>query len=186
MQGTDSQEIIELVDQSLQQNRRAQAELYRLYSRAMFNTCLRICGEYAEAEDALQESFCDAFRSLSSFSREVSFGAWLKRITVNRSINMMKRKKLQFASLDDFDQERLSGLEDKQEDPLEGDYDMQSVRKAIDALPEGYRVVFSLYAVEGYDHEEISGILGVTESTSKTQYHRAKKKMRALLQAMGS
>lgn len=196
MQGTDPEEIVGLVDRCLTGERQAQFALYQRYSKAMFNTCLRLMGNHADAEDMLQEAFLDAFRNLERFSRKVAFGAWLKRVTINRCLKQLDRRGLQLQALPDGDAERLAGadqgmagaspggLPSHLEDQQVAGYDMHRVRKAIDALPEGYRVVFSLYAVEGYDHEEIAQIMGISPSTSKSQYSRAKAKVRQLHQAM--
>ncbi len=196
MQGTDPEEIVGLVDRCLAGERQAQFALYQRYSKAMFNTCLRLMGNHADAEDMLQEAFLDAFRNLDRFSRTVAFGAWLKRVTVNRCLKQLDRRGIALQALPDGDAERLAGADDSQagaspgglpahlEEEHVAGYDMQRVRKAIDALPHGYRVVFSLYAVEGYDHEEISQIMGISTSTSKSQYSRAKAKVRQLHQAM--
>ena len=184
VQGTDTADIIGLVDRCLAGERQAQFALYQKYSKAMFNSCLRLMGNHVEAEDMLQEGFLDAFRNLSRFSREVAFGAWLKRVVVNRCLKQLDRRKLPVQSLPDGDAERLGGV-DEATLPDEADgYDMARVHKAINALPDGYRTVFSLYAVEGYDHEEIAEIMGISTSTSKSQYSRAKAKVRALHQTM--
>jgi RNA polymerase sigma-70 factor (ECF subfamily) len=192
VQGTDSAEIIGLVDRCLTGDRQAQFQLYRRYERAMYNTCLRLMGRPEDAEDMLQEAFLDAFRHLSRYGRQVAFGAWLKRVVVNRCLKQLDRRALPVQELPDGDAERLAGLDDAPApdamahaalspggSAVDG-YDMARVRRAIEALPDGYRVVFSLYAVEGYDHEEIAQILGVSVSTSKSQYSRARAKVRQL------
>ena len=186
MQGTDTAEIVEMVDRSLTQERAAQFQLYEKYNRAMFNICLRLMGNYTDAEDMLQEAFLDAFSNLHRYHREVAFGAWLKRITINRCLKQLDKRKLLTQDLDSEKVERIAGTEEDPHNRDENRYDMEMVRKAIAALPDGYRVVFSLYAVEGYDHEEISQIMNISESTSKSQYHRAKAKVRALLKAMAA
>jgi RNA polymerase sigma-70 factor (ECF subfamily) len=167
VQGTDTDEIIELVDRALTRDRQAQFALYNRYAKAMFNVAMRMMNDYAEAEDILQEAFTDAFRRLDGFRREVAFGAWLKTIVVNRCINTLKKKRLDLSSLDSLDIERLDKGENEAHDPAseaESMVNMGDVRSAIGALPEGYRVVFSLYAVEGYDHEEIGQILGISDA----------------------
>ncbi len=131
-----------------------------------------------EAEDMLQESFSYAFSKLGSFRYESSFGAWLKRIVVNTCINHLKKKRVDLV------------YTEQQNDPPAGDEDVDygeikfkvdSVMKAVEKLPEGYRVVFSLYLLEGYDHKEIAEIMGISESTSKSQFLRAKLKIKELM-----
>ena len=157
-------------------DRAAQYELYQLYSRAMFNTACRITGNEMDAEDVLQESFVSAFKNLKSYKGTAAFGSWLKRIVVNNSINIVKKRRLQFEEMEEHHEEIH-----EQEEQNELAYDVDSVKESIDQLPEGYRMVLSLYLIEGYDHKEISQILEITESTSKSQLNRSKKKLRAIL-----
>lgn len=166
----------ELVDRCREGQRDAQFELYRLYSRAMYNTALRMVQNPHDAEDVLQSIFVEVFTKLDSFRHESSIGAWMKRITVNKCINFLKTRRLAFSE--------LGAGADRTDDPEpepESPYTVERINRAISELPDGYRVVFSLYAVEGYDHEEIAQILGVTEATSKSQYSRAKAKLREML-----
>ncbi|HBS87349.1 MAG: hypothetical protein A2W91_14080 [Bacteroidetes bacterium GWF2_38_335] len=168
----------DIIELSRKGDSRAQYELYRLYSKAMFNICFRMMNSREEAEDMLQEAFGEAFTRLSSFRYESSFGAWLKQITVNKCINELKRKKANLMAFEDmgmFDE----AVEEKEEKDLT--YEVNKVRAAMEKLSDGYRVIFSLYLLEGYDHTEISEIMGISESTSKTQYLRAKNKIREIL-----
>jgi RNA polymerase sigma-70 factor (ECF subfamily) len=132
------------------------------------------------AEDVLQNSFVDIFSKLDSFRYESAVGAWIKRIVINNCINFIKKRRLQFDELNDNIQKA-----DIQDTPSVGEdvLNVEMIQKAIMQLPEGYRVVFTLYAMEGYDHEEIGEILGVTEATSKSQYSRAKARLREILQS---
>ena len=157
---------------------RAQYQLYSLYSRAMYNICYRMTGNQEEAEDMLQEAFSYAFSKLGSFRFESSFGAWLKRIVVNTCINQLKKKRVELVY---DDQHNDPEPENDTVDYEEIRFKEGEVMQALEKLPEGYRVVFSLYLLEGYDHREISGILGISESTSKSQYLRAKLKMKEIL-----
>ena len=159
---------------------RAQYQLYSLYSKAMYNICYRMTNVQEEAEDMLQESFSYAFSKLGSFRFESSFGAWLKRIVVNTCINHLKKRRVDLV------------YTEQQNDPHpvndsvnyeEIKFKVESVRKAMEKLPEGYRVVFSLYLLEGYDHKEISEIMGISESTSKSQFLRAKQKIKEILKS---
>ena len=156
--------------------RKAQFELYQLYSKAMFNICLRMLKNEADAEDLLQNSFIDVFTKLDTFRFQSTIGAWIKRIVVNNCINFLKKRRLYFEEIDD----RIGDREDTQveEEPR---LSVQAIKDAIFQLPDGYRVVFSLYQMEGYDHKEIAEILNVSEQTSKSQYSRARKKLRELL-----
>ena len=172
-----------LVERCRLNDRQAQAELYRRYSKAMFNVALRITGDYAEAEDVLQESFLSAFRELSGYKGDSSFGAWLKRIVVNKSINYLRQRRLQLVPLEDFHHDAASSQTvplHVSEEADELQYRADVLRRCIQELPDGYRVVLSLYLLEGYDHLEIAGILGITESTSKSQYSRARQRLREL------
>ncbi len=166
----------DLIERCREGRRDAQFELYRLYSRAMYNTALRMLRHPHDAEDLLQSVFVEVFSKLESFRYESSIGAWIKRITVNKCINFLKSRKLELTELT-ATHDRMETVEQAKE-PV---YSVEKINAAINQLPDGYRVVFSLYAVEGYDHEEIGQILGVTEATSKSQYSRAKAKLREML-----
>jgi RNA polymerase sigma factor (sigma-70 family) len=154
---------------------RSQYRLYDQYSRAMYNLAYRIVNNHTDAEDMLQEAFADCFAKIGSFRYESTFGAWLKAIVVNRCINHIKRRKP-----DLIFEENLPNIAEETE-VNEPAYNTTEIFNAIGKLPDGYRVVLTLYLLEGYDHEEIASILGITESTSKTQYLRAKEKLRKLL-----
>jgi len=168
----------QLIEACKRGDQKAQFELYRLYNAAMYNTALRIVRDPDDAEDVMQEAFLKAFTKLKTYRGEVSFGAWLKRIVVNKALDFLRLKREQI-SLDQVAEPE----EAPEEDPeyVELAYDAETIRKAIYALPEGYRIVLSLILLEGYDHEEVSGILHISNATSRTQYHRAKKKLIELL-----
>jgi len=143
----------------------------------MYNTALRIVNKTTDAEDVLQDSFTDAFMQLGSFEHKSTFGAWLKQIVVFKSITLLKKQRISFV-----DMEKAEDLPDENE-LAEGDvwYTVDMIRETAKRLPDGYRTVLSLYLFEGYDHEEISEILGVAQSTVRTQYIRAKQKLLKLL-----
>ena len=169
----------DLIQQCAEGDRKAQFELYKSYSKAMFNICYRITNNYNDAEDALQEAFLKAFTHINTFEGKSSFGAWLKRIVVNASLNQVKKKNIQFYSIEDM---TFNLSEDGKEQDESNIYlNIERVKKAIQKLPDGYRIIFSLYLLEGYDHKEIAEILHITESTSKSQYNRAKRKLKDLL-----
>lgn len=155
-------------------NKKAQFRLYDQYSRAMYNLAYRIMNNREDAEDILQEAFIDCFRNIGSFRFESTFGAWLKKIVVNKCINEIKKKKVDLMFC-----ETLPHL--AAEDYEEPVYDTTEIFKGIEKLPDGYRIILTLYLLEGYDHAEISQILGITESTSKSQYSRAKDKLKSIL-----
>jgi RNA polymerase sigma factor (sigma-70 family) len=127
-----------------------------------------------DAEDILQESFVECFRNIDSFRFESTFGAWLKKIIINKCINQIKKKKIDITLC-----ETLPTIIDEEEEEVI--YDPGKIFKGIERLPDGYRIILTLYLLEGYDHAEISQILGITESTSKSQYSRAKEKLRNIL-----
>ena len=167
----------EIIERCRKGDRDAHYQLYKLYSRSMYNIGYRIVNDKEEAQDVLQEAFISAFRSLHHYRGDASFGSWLKRIVVNKAINAVKSRKT----------ERLSDDEkfDVQEEVWEGEefrYSVEQVKKAMSTLPDGYRSVLSLYLLEGYDHSEIAEILGISESTSKSQFNRSKKKLREILE----
>lgn len=164
----------ELIEKSKRGNSRAQYQLYKLYSKAMFNTCYRMMSHREDAEDLLQESFSDAFRKLNTFVYNSTFGAWLKRIVVNNCINELKRRK---PDLQYFDEMPIK----KDEEEIQMELSVDQIKKAMIQLPEGGRIIFSLYLLEGYDHREISSILNISESNSKSQYMRAKRRIKDIL-----
>jgi len=160
-------------------NRKAYNELYDSYAKAMYNVCFRMMNNAEEARDMLQESFVDAFRRLESFRFESTFGAWLKKIVVNKCINALEKRKIAWAEEEISDEYADSNNENSNEEELQ--LSVERVKKAMSRLPEGARVIFSLYLLEGYDHTEISEILHISESTSKTQFMRARQLVKEIL-----
>lgn len=165
-----------LIDKCLENDRQAQAAIYKLYFRSMYNTSLRIVNRPDEAEDIMQESFLTAFRKLGSYKGEVSFGIWLKRIVVNRSLDYLRKRKVEF---EEVRADHPVYSDDNETD--ENDYSIEEVKTTISQLPDGYRTILSLILLEGYDHEEVSEILGFSNVTSRTQFCRAKKHLRDLM-----
>jgi RNA polymerase sigma-70 factor (ECF subfamily) len=143
----------------------------------MFNVGFRITRNEEEAEDVLQEAFINAFRNIDNYRGDATFGAWLKRIVVNKAINAVNRKKHDPIP----DDERWDVAEEEQPADYGGGLTVDRVKRCIEDLPDGYRTVLSLYLLEGYDHQEIAEIMGITESTSKSQLNRAKAKLKELL-----
>jgi RNA polymerase sigma factor (sigma-70 family) len=162
-----------LIEECRKGSGKAQFMLYELYSKAMYNLAIRMLNNREDAEDILQETFVDCFRNLGSFRFESTFGAWLKKILINKCINQLKRKKI--------DLTLYENLPDYYEEETETVYDTKRIFNGIEMLPDGYRVILTLYLLEGYDHSEIAQILGISESTSKSQYSRAKGKLRSIL-----
>ena len=178
LEGAQKNIHADIISLCLEGDNEAQHKLYNLYSKAMYNICYRMSNSAEEAEDVLQDSFVSAFRNLDRYKGTASFGAWLKRIVVNNAINQIRKRKMNLVPLDDYD----VVSDDAGYTPDEELYlDVQRIKEVIKQLPDGYRVVFSLYLLEGYDHMEIAEILGITESTSKSQYNRAKNKLKELL-----
>ncbi len=171
----------DLVERCKQGDKLGYKELYQRYSKAMYSTCCRMLNSTAEAEDVLQESFIEAFKNLGSFEYRTSFGGWLKQICVNRCINQLKKRRVEWVDI-----EKVNGYDPADETPVDEDsisMQVDSVKRAIMALPDGYRTVLNLYLLEGYDHEEIAEILNVAQSTTRTQFIRAKQKLLQLLKA---
>ena len=166
----------DLIAESIRGSNKARYQLYQLYSKAMFNVCYRMMNQREEAEDMLQEAFVQAFEKLDTFRNDSGFGTWLKTITIRTCINALNKRKVDLRYMDD-----LQRFERAEEEPEEALYTTQNILEAMNQLPEGGRLVFSLYLLEGYDHGEIAQILGISESTSKSQYMRAKRRVYELL-----
>ena len=167
-----------LIDACKAGDRGAQFKIYKLYFKAMYNTSLRIVNDTAEAEDIMQESFLDAFQRIGSYSGEGSFGSWLKRIVINNSLDALRRIKESIS----IEEQALDFPEINEENREEETMLMVGeIREAIKELPEEYRVVFSLFLLEGYDHEEISEILHISNNLSRTRFVRAKQKLVTIL-----
>lgn len=166
-----------------QGSKKACFELYRLYSKAMLNVAFRIVGSVDEAEDVLQDAFIDAFNRIKDFRQETTFGLWLKQIVVHRAINLLRKRKLEMVELGE---DQLDNIPDEEsEDDSDIQYKVAQVKEAMKELPEGYRLVLSLYLLEGYDHEEIGQVLNISENTSRTQFLRAKRKLNEILKSKG-
>ncbi len=164
-----------LIEECRQGNSKAQYRLYNRYAKAMFNLAYRMLNSREDAEDILQETFVECFRNLKSFRFESTFGAWLKRILINKCVNQTRKRKINLTLIDNFP----ADVSDDEEDNTV--YETAKIFKGIEMLPDGYRIILTLYLLEGYDHAEISQILGISESTSKSQYSRAKEKLRSLI-----
>ncbi len=173
---------LELVNACKRGDRRAQHQLYTQYAKAMYNICLRMVRNEADAEDLLQNAFIDVFTKIDSYRFESTIGAWIKRIVINTCINHFKKRRVATQEWDEriADQPMIETESEYEDRKL----NVKRIQKAMDKLPTGYRTVFSLYLLEGYDHKEIAQVLDISEATSKSQYSRAKSKVRQLLSEM--
>lgn len=170
----------DIIEKCKQNDRQAQLKLYNQYCNGMLVVAQRFVRDTMEAEDIVQEAFIKAFTKLEQYKAEVTFGAWLKRIVINKSIDLLKSKK-----------QRLIDLEEVHLNVVDVDYEnewlvddsitVDNVKQAIQQLPEKYKYVVMLYLIEGYDHQEISEILNISEVASRTQLSRGKQKLQALL-----
>ena len=163
----------QLIQRCKKNDAKAQMELYNLYCKAMFLVAKRYMKDDMAAEDVMQDAFIKAFKKRETYKGEVSFGAWLKRIVINQSIDELKKKRLELVSIN----QEVHHVPDEEDWQVEDGTTMQQIVNCINQLKEKYRVVLSLYLLEGYDHQEISQVLGITEVTSRTQLLRGKKKL---------
>jgi RNA polymerase sigma factor (sigma-70 family) len=166
----------QLIERCKQGEEQAYFGIYKLYSKAMYNTAFRITGNEDDAEDVLQEAFISAFRNLAEYRGNATFGSWLKRIVINKAINALKKRKHER-----MPEEESFDMAEETEQTYMPELTVDRVREAVMHLPDGYRSVLSLYLLEGYDHQEIATIMRITESTSKSQLNRAKHKLKQLL-----
>ena len=166
---------VEIINACIKQDKKAQKILYKKYASIMYGICLRYCNRKAEAEDVLQEAFIKIFAGIKSYRSEGSFEGWLKRIVVNTALNYYKSnlKRAFDQSIDNVNESQMSGA-----DSYDADLSVNDLMKMINDLADGYRIVFNLYAIEGYSHKEIAEMLNISENTSKSQLSRA----RAILQ----
>lgn len=160
----------ELVSECLKGKSSAQRTLFQLHSGKMFSLCLRYMGSTMEAEEVLQESFIKVFEKLNQWKGNGPLGGWIRTIVVNTALTRIKSNK-KFKLDKNIDEAVM--LSDDREDQLEA-MQAEDLMKLIAQMPDGYKAVFNLFAVEGYGHKEIAELLGVSESTSKTQFLKAK------------
>jgi RNA polymerase sigma factor (sigma-70 family) len=162
----------DLIDGCRRFDQRSQFQIYKLYYKAMYNTCLRIVKDPMEAEDIMQESFLSAFEKIDTFSGTVSFGAWLKKIVENRSLDFLKKRRPVFEELKET---RLYNTSETESFQDEIGAKVEKIREIIQSMPSGYRTVLSLNLLEGYDHNEIGEILGIDPNSSRSQFSRARR-----------
>ena len=171
---------VDIIEKCKENNRVAQLKLYNQYCDGMYVVAMRFVKDSMEAEDIVQESFIKAFAKLHQYKAEVTFGAWLKRIVINKSIDMLKSKKQQMLELDEV---HLKVVDSNYESEwlVDDAITLEEVKEAIKQLPDKYKYVVMLYLIEGYDHQEIAEILNITEVASRTQLSRGKVKLREQL-----
>lgn len=160
-----------LIEQCKENNRKAQMALYSKYCDAMLINANRYLKDIYEAEDAVQEAFIKAFKKLEQYQGEVAFGAWLKKIVVHTCLDKIKVKKFTDVELD----EQVLSIAEETNWSIADEITVEEVKKAIEELPEKYKLVVMLFLIEGYDHSEIASILNITESASRIILHRGKK-----------
>ena len=173
----DNQHTKQLLSECINGNKSAQFAIYKLYYKAMYNCALRIVNDSFEAEDIMQEAFLAAFTKLKSYSGNVSFGAWLKRIVINKSLTSLK--KITFLDIVELEKVGEDNFLDEEIDTT--NINISTILKQIDALKTNYRIAITLNLIEGYDCEEIAQILNITYENSRTTLSRAKNKLRQLL-----
>ena len=176
----------EAIEKAKQGDAGAFEVLYSLHKRRVYSLCLRMTANAAEAEDLTQEAFLQLFRKIATFRGESAFSTWLHRMAVNVVLMQLRKKGLPVVPLEDT-------MESEEESPkkepgaadlkLSGSIDRIQLERAIGRLPAGYRSIFVLHDVEGYEHNEIAGIVGCSIGNSKSQLHKARLKLRDLLKA---
>ncbi|MFD0962741.1 RNA polymerase sigma factor [Pseudofulvibacter geojedonensis] len=171
---------IDIIEKCKQNNRKAQLKLYNQYCNGMYIVAYRFVKNETEAEDIVQEAFINAFSKLEQYNAQVSFGSWLKRIVINKSIDFIKTKKAQFIDLNESSL-TIANKPDENEWLVDESVTYHQAIEAINALPDKYKYVLMLYLIEGYDHQEIAQILKISEAASRTQLSRGKQKLQKKL-----
>jgi RNA polymerase sigma-70 factor (ECF subfamily) len=175
----------EAIERAKRGDARAFQELYEKHKRRVYSLCLRMTANTAEAEDLTQEAFLQLYRKIATFRGESAFSTWLHRLSVNVVLMHLRKKSLPVVSLEETTQggeedspKKDFGAEDL---ALAGSIDRLQLQRAVDDLPPGYRTIFVLHDIEGYEHNEIAGIVGCSIGNSKSQLHKARMKLRDLL-----
>ena len=171
---------IDIIEKCKQNDRKAQLQLYNQYCNGMFVVAKRFVKDSFEAEDIVQEAFIKAFMKLHQYKAEVTFGAWLKRIVINKSIDLLKSKKQELLELDEV---HMKVVDTDYEDEwlVDDAITLDEVKDAINRLPDKYKFVVMMFLIEGYDHQEIAEVLNISETASRTQLSRGKTKLKELL-----
>jgi RNA polymerase sigma-70 factor (ECF subfamily) len=175
----------EAIDRAKQGDAEAFQFLYDLHKRRVYSLCLRMTGNTASAEDLAQEAFLQLFRKIGTFRGESAFSTWLHRMSVNVVLMQLRRKNLPVVSLEETMEGDEEGTIRKEpgapDERLTGSIDRLQLQRAVDELPPGYRTIFVLHDVEGYEHNEIATMVGCSIGNSKSQLHKARLKLRELL-----
>lgn len=179
-------EEAELIQSCLRGERSAQQRLYTTFAGRMYAVCLRYCKSRAEAQDVLQEGFIKVFENLKVFKQVCPLEAWIRRVMVNTALKYLRSQKrsiLYFVDMQDREQYTAT-VQDDSADLTINQFTNEELVQAVQQLATGYQLVFNLFAIEGYSHKEIAELLGISESTSKSQYLRARKHLRLYLEQL--
>ncbi|WP_036822051.1 RNA polymerase sigma factor [Polaribacter sp. Hel1_85] len=166
-----------IIDQCKNNCSKAQMQLYNLYCKAMFLVAFRYVKDRFVAEDVMQDAFIKAFKNIEKYKNEVAFGAWLKRIVINQSIDQLKKNKLELVSIN----EEVIAKQEEDDWKVESSISVDGIVEVINNLKDKYRLVLTLYLLEGFDHQEIAEVLQITENTSRTHLLRGKKLLKEQL-----
>ncbi len=167
-----------LIDACKKNDAKAQMQLYDMYVKVMYNIALRYVQQTDVAEDVVQEAFIKVFQKIDTYNAQVTFGAWLKRVVINQAIDYLKQKKLDLVSIDN----QIINLTNETENwEIKNEITLEKIKNSMEELPPKYNIVLQLFLLEGYDHQEISEILNISEVASRTQLLRGKKKLKTLL-----
>ncbi len=180
-----NEHINRLLQRCKNEDQTAQFEIYKLYYKAMFNTSLRIVKDTFEAEDVMQEAFLSAFTKLESFKADVPFGAWLKKIVINKSLTQLKKNsRFDEVKLETVDYKLTDGISEESQESEAMDYTNVKVKEIlakIKELKDNYRIALTLSLIEGFDNEEVAEIMQITNENCRTTISRAKNKLRSLM-----
>jgi RNA polymerase sigma factor (sigma-70 family) len=162
----------EIIDGCIKKNRNMQKILYDKYASKFYVICLRYVYDKAEADDILQDGFLKIFTNIGQFSREHSLEGWMRRVIVNTAITHYKKNQKHYfqKELEDINETDIENF-----NVLDAEFTQDELLQTIQRLAEGYKMIFNLYAIEGYKHKEIAEMLNIDEATSKSQFHRARK-----------
>lgn len=166
----------DIINGCIEGNRSSQYLLYERFASKMLGVCMRYARDKAEAEDMLQEGFVKVFMSIKNFRNEGNFEGWVRRIMIYTAINVFKHRSRKFKESLDSD-----GAEGVFDDHIISNISAKEIVALVQQMPEGYRMIFNLYAIEGYTHREIGEMMGIAEGTSKSQYSRARQYMKEVM-----
>ena len=169
----------QIVQKALEGSRKAQKELYELHAPKMLSICRYYIKDLHNAEDVMITAFFKAFQNLNNYQNNGNFEGWIRRIMVNESISFLRKQKEVY-----FTDE--VAIYDEGTDAVNASYDAVEIQQLIDELPEGYKMVFILYAIEGYKHQEIASLLNISESTSKSQLFKARKQLQQKINTLNA